>query len=226
MKGRRMIQDKPRACQKTALELGGFFYASRKQVLPSVPYLAAMEWLSANKWVFGLLFLAGLGLTVAFSLPKKKGGGACDCVPKTAAQAIEEADLIYIGRLTYTTTNWIAGGMKYSFQIEKAWKRRCDSLMIVNSGWEQDCGISFRDNQEYVVFAKKKFSYQTNRCSGTIRIEDAAEVLALLENEDPAPIVASPIVTIMYWTIGMLGFLSLAFVFLVVMRKRMFKGSS
>ncbi|MDP5171695.1 MAG: hypothetical protein NWR72_15720 [Bacteroidia bacterium] len=183
-----------------------------------------MNLLSRYKWVLGLVGLAAIGLAIAFSLPKKKGGGDCGCTPLTAAEAVEQADLIIKGTLTYSTTNWMSGGMKYSFQVDEAWKRRCDALVVVNSGWEQDCGVSFKEGETYLIFINKKFSFQTNRCSGTALISEATATLGLLAEMEQAPIVSSPVVVKMYWTIGILGLASILFIAFVVLRKQFIKS--
>ncbi|MEL7343020.1 MAG: hypothetical protein AAGM67_21230, partial [Bacteroidota bacterium] len=161
-----------------------------------------------------------LGLTVAFSLPKKQGDGICDCTPLTAQEAVDQADLIFKGTCTRVTTNWIAGGMKYSFSIEESWKRRSDVHMIVNSGWESDCGFEFEEGQTYLVFANKKFSLQTTRCSGTSLYREDLEAFSLLQDIAPAEIAPSPMVGMMIWTIAILGGFSILFVAFVVLRNR------
>lgn len=188
-------------------------------------YLSAMNWILSNKWMLWLGLGIMLALVIAFSLPKKQGGGSCGCSPLSENQAIVEADLIFKGTCTYATTNWIAGGMKYSFAVEEAWKRRSDSHMIVNSGWEPDCGYRFEPGKTYLVFANKKFSLQTNRCAGTRVFEAEDSIYLSLKTMEEAPIIASPMVARMIWTIGILGVLSIVFVAFVVLRKKKFSRS-
>lgn len=183
-------------------------------------YLADMNWLSSNKWILWIAAGTALGLTVAFSLPKKQGDGVCDCEPLSSQQAVEQADLIFKGVCTRVTTNWIAGGMKYSFAVAEAWKRRSDAHMIVNSGWESDCGFEFVEGQTYLVFANKKFSLQTTRCSGTSLYDQDLETFALVKELPPAEIAASPMVGMMIWTIAILGGFSILFVAFVVLKNR------
>lgn len=179
-----------------------------------------MNWLSSNRWILWILAGTAVGLTIAFSLPKKEGDGVCDCQPLSTEEAVAQADLIFKGTCTRVTTNWIAGGMKYSFAVEKAWKRRSDAHMIVNSGWESDCGFEFEEGQTYLVFANKKFSLQTTRCSGTTLYEDGSAYQSLLEEESEGEIAASPMVSMMIWTIAILGILSVVFVAFVVLKNR------
>lgn len=179
-----------------------------------------MKWLFSNTWVLWLLGGTVLGLAVAFSLPKKKGGGSCTCTPLEIPEAISQADLIFKGTCTRVNTNWVSGGMKYSFAVEQAWKQRSDVQMIVNSGWEADCGYEFEEGRTYLVFATKKFSLRTTRCSGTALFADSADSIHLLEDISPGTIAPSPLVNQMIWTIAILGVLSILFVAFVVLKNR------
>lgn len=178
---------------------------------------------STAKWILGFGALALLGIVVAFSLPKRQGGGQCDCTPITQPQAaLDSADLAFVGTVTNVTTNWISGGMKFSFTVDRAWKRRVDSMVIVNSGWEGDCGARFETGKRYLVFANKKFSLQTNRCNGTQSLASAGPMLDYLDQQPTVAMAVSPMLTTMYWTIGSLGIFSLLFLAVVIFRRKLF----
>ncbi len=178
-----------------------------------------MKWSAGTQLILGILLLGGAGILVALNLPKRIPGGECNCVPLSQEEAVRQADLIFRGTLTYATTNWISGGMKYSFRVDQAWKRRSDVFTIVNSGWEQDCGVAFQVGEEYWVFVNKKFSLQTNRCNGTVQVSQNPSLGAALAQLPESEIEASPQVRQMFWVIGLLGLFSVLFVAAVVLRK-------
>lgn len=178
-----------------------------------------MKWNAGTQLLLGILLLGGAGVLVALNLPKRIPGGECNCSNLSQEEAIAKADLIFRGTLTYATTNWISGGMKYSFRVDQAWKKRSDVYTIVNSGWEQDCGAAFQVGEEYWVFANKKFSLQTNRCNGTMLVSGNPGLAEALAQIPASEIEASPQVRQMFWIIGLLGLFSVLFVAAIVLRK-------
>lgn len=151
-------------------------------------------------------------------LPLLLAAQPCACEPAPPAEAREAADIVFEGTCAYVNTNWISGGMKYAFTVERSWKRRIDRYYIVNTGFEKDCGVSFEQGKRYVVYVRKKFTPRTSRCMGTKKAEAAGPDLALLgEGIAPQP---SALLLPMYWILGLLGLFSLAFLAFVVLRKR------
>ncbi|MEO0470359.1 MAG: hypothetical protein AAF206_12100 [Bacteroidota bacterium] len=142
----------------------------------------------------------------------------CDCeVPASDEAALEQADVAVAGRVVFVNTNWMSGGMKYSFQVEKSWKRSVDKLLIVNSPFSQECGQSFEDGQRYLLFANKKFGFKTNACAGS---------RLLTKQEEPFPNQTSfapqrsAMAGIMLWTIvGICVFASSVLAFVVLRKK-------
>ncbi|RMG25811.1 MAG: hypothetical protein D6730_10195 [Bacteroidetes bacterium] len=143
---------------------------------------------------------------------------ACTCSPLSAAEAIAQADLVFQGRVTSVETNWISGGWKFAFEVSQSWKKTTNRLYIVNTPWEKDCGYVFEQGREYLVFVKRKFTPKTNRCMGNKPIEEAAEYLALLGRGNTP--MRSANYTKMIWLVSLAGFLGLAFVAFVVLRKK------
>ena len=143
----------------------------------------------------------------------------CEAAPAPAA-AIEAADIIFAGRIIRVSTNWMSGGMKFTFEVEQYWKKRVDRYFVVNSGWESlDCGYLFEDGERYLVFVRKKFTAKTDRCAGNQPLEDALPALELL---GPGSLPAtSPDLPGMYLGLAVLGLASLLFVAFVVLRKRL-----
>ncbi|MEL7533706.1 MAG: hypothetical protein AAFN10_20505 [Bacteroidota bacterium] len=144
---------------------------------------------------------------------------ACECIPSSAQAKIDSADVVFDGTVIYVNTNWMSGGMKYTFQVHQTWKRRTDTIMVINSGFAStDCGYNFEEGKRYLVFARKKFSFKTDACAGNTLIEDADKYLSKLgQAQRPAQ---SSLVPIMYWTLSGLTALALAFMAFIVLRKR------
>ena len=47
---------------------------------------------------------------------------ACDCEKPTFQAAYDSANLIFVGKATEVTTNWMSGGWKATFVVENSWK--------------------------------------------------------------------------------------------------------
>ena len=144
---------------------------------------------------------------------------ACECIPSSSQAKIDSADVVFDGTVIYVNTNWMSGGMKYTFQVHESWKRRTDTVMVINSGFATtDCGYTFEEGQRYLVFARKKFSFKTDLCAGNTLISDAEKYLAKLgQGQKPSQ---SSLVPIMYWTLSGLTIFALAFMAFIVLRKR------
>ncbi|RMG54908.1 MAG: hypothetical protein D6722_28525 [Bacteroidetes bacterium] len=146
-------------------------------------------------------------------------GQSCACTaPENAVAALEQADLAFVGRCTFAESNWISGGMKYSFQVEQSWKKTTSTLYILSTPWEQDCGYTFEPGQSYLVFVRRKFTPKTFQCMGNRPLAEAGlELEALGPGLVPEP---SALLMPLYWTLGALGVAILIFMVLVVLRQR------
>jgi hypothetical protein len=145
----------------------------------------------------------------------------CDCEEGATVEEFQQkADLIFEGKLIHATTNWMSGGMKYTFLVNQYWKKRVDSLVFVNADFEESaCGLPFEKDQIYLVYATKGFSVKTNRCSGTKKLAEAETDLAFLgPGQEPT---VSPMVSMMNWSLILLTALAFLLVAFVVLRKRL-----
>lgn len=143
---------------------------------------------------------------------------ACDCDPLSPQAAQDSADIIFVGTCVHANTNWIAGGMKYSFEVHRGWKKPTDGFFVVSTPFVKDCGVPFEVGQRYLVYVRKKFTPKTDLCLGTKPLAESEADLALLGEARPPQ--QSSLVVPMYWTIGILGALALAVVAFIVLRKR------
>ncbi|MEO0897687.1 MAG: hypothetical protein AAFY71_14880 [Bacteroidota bacterium] len=111
---------------------------------------------------------------------------ACECEPpQDPLAALEQSTFAVYGKCVLVNTNWMSGGMKYSFQVNQSWKRSTEPLFIVNTPFAEECGgMKFEVGKEYLLFVEKKFSPKTNRCMGT-RIAKEADIMALGQGIEP-----------------------------------------
>ena len=168
------------------------------------------------KYVF-ILFLLQLGL-FSSSL-------ACDCQsPQNVDQMIENADIIFEGKVSFVNTNWMAGGWKFSFEVNRTWKRTTTKHLIINTKWEKECGYIFEEGKTYLVYANKSFGLKTAQCMGNKEIGDADEDLNMLGkglapvNEAQGSGMALTLILLTLASMIILGF--------VVLRKKKGSGGS
>lgn len=175
-----------------------------------VPNILHSEMTKHSKILSSCLLILFVGLQQLY---------ACECVVQSPQAQIDSADVVFDGTVIYVNTNWMSGGMKYTFQVHQTWKRRTDTVMVINSGFATtDCGYNFEQGKRYLVFARKKFSFKTDLCAGNTLIADADTYLNKLgPSQKPAK---SSLIPIMYWTLSGLTFLALAFMAFIVLRKR------
>jgi len=153
-------------------------------------------------------------------IPNKFVYADCTCKPVEITTAYNTADLIIEGEVVRITTNWISGGWKYTFKIDRSWKRSTDRVLFINSPWEKDCGSIFEEGKSYIVFIDKGFTMKTQQCMGNVLVEEADATLSYLEEGTPPT--ASPQVPYINFTLIILGVLALLFMAVVVLRKKIF----
>ncbi|MDX2250470.1 MAG: hypothetical protein SF052_27055 [Bacteroidia bacterium] len=147
----------------------------------------------------------------------------CDCLPPdNLSQALAGADLVFEGKVVFVNTNWMAGGMKYSFEVNRTWKRTAAKYLIVNTPWEKDCGYPFKTDSTYLVFVTKKFGLKTDGCMGNMPITKLNTRQPFTEVEY-APQNRSTGTDFLGYTLAIFLFLSLVFIALVVFRKKWYK---
>ncbi|MEM6346020.1 MAG: hypothetical protein AAF927_19150 [Bacteroidota bacterium] len=175
-----------------------------------VPNILQSQMLEKSKILTTYVLLLFVGIQTGF---------ACECIPLSTQAKIDSADIVFDGTVIYVNTNWMSGGMKYTFQVHQSWKRRTDTVMVINSGFATtDCGYTFEEGQRYLVFARKKFSFKTDACAGNMLIADATNYLSKLgQSQKPSQ---SSLVPLMYWTLSGLTVFALAFMAFIVLRKR------
>lgn len=163
-----------------------------------------------------LRLIWGIWWILGASLPLAR---ACECTPPASLAAAQaQADLVFSGRCTAVESNWISGGMKYVFEVNQSWNKTTSRLFILSTPWAKDCGDTFTPGQSYLVFVRRKFTPKTYQCMGNQPLDEAGAALdALGPGMPPEP---SSLVVPMYWTIGILGGLSLLFLGLILLRQR------
>lgn len=144
---------------------------------------------------------------------------ACSCNPLSVEDAVEQADIIFRGKCLLGNTNWISGGLKYSFEVTETWKKGTDRFFVVNTPMQGEaCGYAFVEGEEYVVFVSKKFSPKTDQCMGNQPIGLAD---AYLQQLGPGAVPRqSPLINSLYWIIGFISLIPLIFMAVFIFRKR------
>ncbi|MEM6801038.1 MAG: hypothetical protein AAF696_06510 [Bacteroidota bacterium] len=144
---------------------------------------------------------------------------ACTCEEGKGPQSyFEAANQIFVGKVIGVNSNWISGGMKYTFLVEKTWKRGADSLLVVNTGWDYECGYQFEEGKTYLVYGTKKFSLKTDACMGNKVLKEAeADLVFLGEGNLPRKSVAVPIAG---WGMGIMVLGAMIFLAFVILRKK------
>jgi hypothetical protein len=139
---------------------------------------------------------------------------ACPCDP----DSVPPADYVFTGTCVYINTNWIAGGMKYSFEVQQSWGRRIDRYHIVSTPFDYNCGAVFEQGKTYLVYVRRKFTPKTDACMGTRSYDPSDPALAALGQ--PMPPSPSPLTGTMIWTVSILALLASGFLAFVVLRRR------
>lgn len=145
---------------------------------------------------------------------------ACDCKPVSTPDAIEQAKVVFAGQVVDINTNWVSGGWKISFAVEEVYKDRADRFIIINTPWEKDCGIIFKKEARYLVYAERPYHFKTHSCMGTKFLEEAEADLQLLgEGSAPSP---SNAASSLNWLMGLMVLGGMLFIAFVVLRKKIF----
>lgn len=162
-----------------------------------------------RRWLTGLLVLLSISPFLTYS--------QCDTL-KTLDQDLADANVVILGEVVDVATNWVSGGLKVTFAVEKSWKRSIEKYTTVNTGTLAQGGFSFEKGQSYLVFIHKKFNLKVDRCSRAGPIAQmSAEIKALGEGFSTGN---SPGATRVKWAFVILSLGSLLFVAWVVLRKK------
>ncbi|MCA9827962.1 MAG: cobalamin biosynthesis protein CbiN [Nitrosopumilus sp.] len=130
-----------------------------------------------------VLFIIG---TIGFSFPFVF---ACQCVESTLEQRIENADVIFSGKLYPHVWDFSKLKIAGNFNVIQVWKGSDSFPQIttgdvtvvtgVDSGM---CGVQFIPNNEYLIFAKIDGDVlTTNTCSGSWFLDGRAEYVKELD---------------------------------------------
>ena len=166
-------------------------------------------------WMLMVLGMAGMP---AFLSGQNSTVDSCTCVPLSLEAAQDSAELIFFGEVIGTETNWMSGGMKYTFRVNGSWKQPTTEIFFLKSGWEDKCGAFFKEGERYLVFANKNFTaWRTTRC---LPNQAWTGDPALLEQfrQSFSPTSETIDTEGLIWTIGLLGLGSILFFLLLLAR--------
>ncbi len=129
---------------------------------------------------------------------------ACSCAPPPAPKiALEQSAAVFVGKVTSVEKS--KGTNTFQFAVSKKWKGvQGDVAAVVSNSESAACGIVFDRDRDYLVYAFKNKGddqLQTNLCTRTKRVADAAADLAELgepmgdaPNAVTVPVTISPLV--------------------------------
>lgn len=98
----------------------------------------------------------------------------CLCTRLDSLQAFDSATLVFDGKVVKSETNWLSGGLKHTFMVERSWKQATDRLLIVNTPWQTYCGFPFEAGLRYRVFVRRKFTMKTDACNPNKQLGEIA----------------------------------------------------
>ena len=100
---------------------------------------------------------------------------ACDCPQLPLEKELKEVDHVFRGRVI--SVNLRSYPIAYEFEVLKTWKGKKSRKVTVTSGiGSGDCGVSFVNGQEYLIYAKRG---KTTTCRRTAAIGQTQDVAIL-----------------------------------------------
>ena len=146
----------------------------------------------------------------------------CTCQKPDFQAAYDSAAVVFLGKVTEFTTNWVSGGMKASFQVSQKWKSEGESFIVVNTPFPQNCGYTFEVGKTYLIYAqKKRVTHKSSACYRILPIENAQEDLEKLGKSNKIGTGKAQyfIIGMCLWMLG-----SSMFILFVVLRRRQKKS--
>ncbi|MBM7702415.1 hypothetical protein [Metabacillus iocasae] len=153
------------------------------------------------------LLLATLFLLSFFTFSPSKSY-ACSCVPTVPVkEELEQSDAVFSGKVIrkeHTKQNLYNDGFAMevyavTFEVNRVWKGASNSHILVYTGMGGgDCGYSFKEGTDYLVYAHGNDQLIAEICSRTAELSSANEDLTILgegmkpENEGDLPPAENP----------------------------------
>ncbi|MFK7970925.1 MAG: hypothetical protein AB8F95_11185 [Bacteroidia bacterium] len=144
---------------------------------------------------------------------------SCTCVPISVDSATNKAELIFFGEVLGVETNWMSGGMKYTFRVNGSWKQPTPEVFYLKSGWDDNCGAFFNKGERYLIFANKNFTaWRTTRCMPNQVWDNEKTTMLEGFGQSFTPTAETLDKGKFAWTIGLLGAGSILFFLLLIGR--------
>ena len=178
----------------------------------------------------GFLFL----FAVLFAMPQLALACSCDA-GYTREQSFEDAQAVFVGHVVdidhsrdFLSAWNTREHLRVDFAVRELWKGVEENLVTVTTGTGRgDCGFTFEPRGTYLVYAHADTVYGTEliagRCSRTISIEEAGDVIAALGPSDTTPIErvyepgSAPVREGFWWWVRtIVSFEALFFVFYII----------
>lgn len=130
-----------------------------------------------SKFLPAILLLLSLGVIMLPTRPAY----ACSCRrPPPPNQALADATVVFSGQVT--SIERVKGRLNVTFRVDKQWKGEpAQSLIVQTAATTAMCGYPFKVGQIYLVYVNhRQGRLQTNQCSRTSLLSQAAEDLSVL----------------------------------------------
>jgi len=128
------------------------------------------------------VFLLICGFTCSIVFPSISY--ACSCAPfKSLQEEFLQRDSIFTGKVINVDKNIKGGTSKIKFEIIESYKGIKDEFIdLTSSIGESWCGITFTQNEEYLVYAYYEGEgLGTNSCTPTKKLSEAEKDILVLE---------------------------------------------
>ena len=137
---------------------------------------------SLSRVLLALVFVA----TIVIAQPNC--AYACSCVPPgTPAEELSKSDAVFLGKviavnLPNKPIESSSDVTTVTFETSQVWKGQVTkTLVLTTPGSSASCGVTFEQDQEYVVYARvNEGVLATNLCSRTNTASNAADDIAAL----------------------------------------------
>jgi len=101
-------------------------------------------------------------------------------MPKSPLETLEQADVVFAGRVTSVSSNPFTWTKTVNFLVSKIWKgTERKYITVTTANHAVSCGADLKLNKEYIVYAYSiEDTLTTNSCSRTKPLSSAEEDLA------------------------------------------------
>ncbi|RIW34649.1 hypothetical protein D3H55_09035 [Bacillus salacetis] len=147
------------------------------------------------KYLLNVLVLVS-SIFICFTI-NPNPANACSCIePLSVEDELARSEAVFSGKAVKVTdkeAGFRKSGLKrIIFEVHETWKGASDSQILITTGsGGGDCGIEFREGEDYLVYARQSDMYGgsgdlvTIMCDRTAKLTEAVEDMELLGEGSP-----------------------------------------